>query len=525
MIGLVEKLNGSAFAPNNFLPSLNFQTADLFGYESQVRNMDLEYQFSCRVMVDLLKSRYGVAFERARDGIQKFVLEFLSQFVPDGNNLHIRAMSLLLQVPFGGQCQVWHTDEGDDDDDENDFVYSILIPCHRQSAPVFLKEISPKSGPSGEKPLLGLGDMVFWDAKHVVHAGSSADKVPPGHLLRAAVFISIGSKAPKIGAAQIHSGPDVDQWKKCAHPIIRFCVRCRRGVQPCEPRMKYCRLCVGNGFQAMAVVCQWCHESDDHLHSDTKLIIAGENQLLKAIWCGYATLCVHGNPHFVDMSSSERLLLHFDKDELCRGFSFWKDFMMRVVPDECFFEVKHCRMSSEAWTPWQYFFKCFVKKPRRERSVCPRCYGILRVTALLCGFSSLLEGSDSAPGSIPVFVASEKLSAHAGAYLTAFHVVQANADRLALDQIDENRILRALLWLESDDVTTHCSCHGWEEEFEGTVVPLSFHHQVRKCPGATLGSLSGLKQSKAVEIWGNLFFSRAVLQEGQKFVFFFALLI
>ena len=144
---------------------------------------------------------------------------------------------------------------------------------------------------------------------------------------------------------------------------------------------------------------------------------------------------------------------------------------------------------------------------------------------MLCGFTSLFHHSNLSNGSIPVFVVSNAVSAHAGACLDAFRLAQANTDRVLLDRFDVDRIARALLWLEGDGVTTHCSCSGWEEESEGTVVPLSFHHQVRKCPGATLGSLSGLKQSKAVEIWGNLFFSRAVLQEGQKFVFFFALVI
>lgn len=34
------------------------------------------------------------------------------------------------------------------------------------------------------------------------------------------------------------------------------------------------------------------------------------------------------------MSESERLLLHFDEGELCGGFSFCREFMLRIVPDE-----------------------------------------------------------------------------------------------------------------------------------------------------------------------------------------------
>ena len=523
LAGFVKNFNEIVFDRNSFSPLLDLKAVDLFGYQSQIRNMDFEYQYSCRVTVDLLQPGYGDDFERARDGIQNFVLEFLVPHVPEGSRLHVKAMSLLLQVPFGGECQVWHTDEAEDEDD---LVYSILIPCHRQSAPVFVTGFSPKLGPCGEKPLFGLGDMAFWDASSVVHAGSSADGVPPGHLLRAAVFISVGLRPSKAGDVIIHSGPDVEQWKDCSHPIIRFCVRCRRGVQPCEPRMKYCRLCVGHDrWQAKAVVCQWCHESDDHLHSDTKVGAVGENQVVNAAWRGYAspdrTLCVHGNPNFEALSESERLLAHFDEDELCGGFRFWAEFLQHVVPDEFYFKPVHRGLKPESWEPWRFFFKYFVDERHRGRSFCRRSYGLLKVTAFLCGFSSLFAHPDCniSDGSIPVFVPSNRMSAHAGSCLVAFRVAQANSQRVLLDQIADNRTARALLWLESDGVTTQCSCKGWKE-FEGTVVPLSFHHQVRKCPGVTLRCMRQ-DRSEAIEVWINLFISQAH-QDGVKFTISFA---
>ena len=529
LAGFVQSFNDIVFDPKSFLPLVDMRAVDLFGYRSQIRNMGLEYQFSGRVMVDLLEPGYGADFERARNGIRDFVLDQLVAFAPEGSVLLIRAMTLLLQVPFGGECQVWHTDEAGNED-ESDFVFSILIPCHRQSAPVFLTEMSRNLGPCGVKPVLAVGDMAFWDAINVMHAGSSADGVPPGHLLRAAIFIAVGSSPPKPGEVLIHSDPDVEQWKDCAHPIVRFCVRCRRGVQPCEPSMKFCSLCAGlDGCQATAVVCQWCHASDDHLHSRTSATSAAENQLVIDVWCGYASgdkmLCVHGNRYFQDMSESERLLLHFDEGELCGGFTFWREFMLRVVPDECYFQLCHRSMQPEVELPWKFFFKFFVNDPWRKRFECRRCYWIIRVSALICGFSSLFEHADSdhLSGSIPIFVASSKFSAHAEACFAAFRVAQANAEKLQMHQIDADRIRRALLWVEKDGVTTHCSCTSWAE-YPGTAVPLSFHHQVRKCPGAILDRFAVPQQSQAVNVWNELFVSQ-VVKKGEDVVSYFALLL
>ena len=514
---LVGNFNDIVFDGNSFLPLLDLKAVSLFGYHSHIRNMDVEYQSSCRVMVDLSEPGYGADLDKAMDAITSFVRDFLRPRFPEGFSLHIRAMSLLLQVPFGGECQVWHTDENED---EEGLVYSVLIPCHQQSAPVFLDKISWKCGPSGSKPLLRLGDMAFWDAMNVVHAGSSTDRVPPGSLLRAAIFVSVGSTASNSGEVQIHSGPDVEQWNECAHPIIRFCVRCRRGVQPCEPRMMYCRLCIGeNLFQATAVVCQWCHDSDDHLHSDAQLISAGENKLLQAVWCGFksddSTLCVHGNLHFELMSLCERLLVHFDQDELCQGFTFWRDFMLNVVPDEIYFKRVHRGLTPNEPLQWKFFIWKFVEHGKKRWN-CLRCYGLMRVTASLCGISSLFRHDTLPSGSLSVFVASNEMSVHAESCLAAFRVAQANADRVLLNQMNDDHIRTALLWLEGDNVTTHCSCSD-RNQFNGTVRPLSFHHQVRKCPGPTL--FVGVKeQSAAAEAWITKFVSVVKKRPGEDFV-------
>ena len=530
LVECVQRFNAATLHEISFLPKLNFEAHSLFGYQSHIRNMDREHQFSCRDVVDLLnpKNEMDSEVRGAREGLKNLVLELLRDREPDFKGvMHLKVMALLLQVSSGGQCQVWHTDE---DAADQELTYSILIPCHEQSAHIFLTAMDEKLGPIGVKPVLSLGDMVYWNARLVTHAGSSADRVPTGQFLHAAVFISVGSSPPESAVMKIHSRPDIDQWKKCAHPIIRFCVRCRRGVQACEPNMKFCGLCLESGqFEATAVVCRWCHDSDDHLHSRLLIPDAANNELVCAVWQGLGLnaperkLCVHGNPNFRVMSLSERLLLHFDKDELCGGFCFWRDFLRHVVPDESHFTPAHRGMDPEAPLPWKFFFKYFVDQGR-VRLVCRRRYVILRVTAMLCGFTSLFHHSNLSNCLIPVFVVSNAVSAHAGACLDAFRLAQANTDRVLLDRFDVDRIARALLWLEGDGVTTHCSCSGWEEESEGTVVPLSFHHQVRKCPGATLRISSGLKQPKDFDVWGNLFFSQ-VVNEGEEYFNFFSVKI
>ena len=514
----VENFNTSVFHDGTFLPKFDFKAGPLFGYKSYLDSddpgMENEYQYSCRALVNLLTLDCELDFKEARDGLSSFVLDLLLARLGDQAPTKIKAMSLLLQVPFGGECQVWHTDE---DHDDEEVVYSILIPCHRQSAPVFLETLDSKTGPSGVKPELSLGDMVYWHSSLVTHAGSSADLVPPGQLLRAAVFISVGIASRKDASAQIWSGPDADQWKQCIHPIIRSCVRCRRGVQACEPNMKFCRTCLGSGvFQAKAVLCRFCHESDDHLHCDTSLPDGGSTgiSLLRYLWQGLGLeftaiddgrLCIHGNKAFEDLSSPQRLLVHFHEDELQRGFQFWSDFFVHFAPDETIFTEAQ-RGGKEEYL-WNFFYLKFVVRGGKGR--CLRSLGILGVTSMICGFSSLVWRDDTSSGSIPVFMAEDNFATHSAAYVDAYRVANSNKDGLVLRQ-DDDRIARALDWLESKCGTTHCSCKSSEETPRG-ITPLSHHHQIQECPGPTFNTRSQIVsvQSPGVRaVWTDVFILR-----------------
>ena len=530
LVKRVQKLNELAFAANTFIPKLDFNAEGLFGYESNLsysplrnmesekvlsdtdlRNMEChEYAFSCRVLVNLLDAAFGSEFERARDELAEIALELLRESSPEGatlGTLHIKAMTLLLQVPSGGECQVWHTDE---DEDDSESIFSILIPCHQQSAPVFLTEIDPKVGPLGVKPPLSLGDMVVWQAKKVTHAGSSADGVPVGQFLRVAVFLSVGSSPPKPGAVSIHNGPDADQWKDCVHPIIRCCVRCRRGVQPCEPGMKYCRRCIGSSlFQATAVVCQWCHDSDDHLHTGSPVPLSScENKLLCAVWLGASVpdrrLCNHGNIAFDDMCPSERLLLHFDEEELRCGFQFWQQFLFFCVPDELLFPLVLRQIDSNEPRVWDLFYRKFVRGkmergPLCGKALCARTLAILRVTALICGFTSLYRSSGSAASTacFPIVMPIDSFEAHSDAYIGAYLIAKSNAESLVLDKTRDERFARALVWIESETATTHCSC----EISRGTESPLSGHHIIQKCPGPHLDKTKHYPRAHAWDIF------------------------
>jgi hypothetical protein len=475
-----------------------------------------EYKFSCRAVVDLLNSVYESDFETARDGISDLVLEFVRGIGHE--QPVIRAMSLLLQVPFGGECQVWHTDE---DQDAEEVVYSFLIPCHKQSAPVFLSGIDPKLGPSGFKPLLSLGDMAYWDASAVKHAGSSAERVPVGQVLRVAIFVSVGTKRPEPGFQIIHSGPDLEQWTHCVHPIIRSCVRCRRGVQACEPDMKFCVRCLGSGeFQATAVVCRWCHESEDHLHCETMIGLHGGKDVVQAVWRGLGLesnavgrrLCIHGNEAFQDMSLSQRLLLHFHEDELQRGFRFWSQFFLHFAPDHTIFSDGQRAALSED-DLWRLFDRKFVQS-KRVKARCSRSLGILRVTSMICGFSSLLWREDT---SIPVLMAVGMFEEHSVSYVEAFRIAKSNEDRLKLSH-DDHRIVGGLKWLETKVETTHCSC-GTTAPNQRASVSLSRHHTIKNCPGPTLVR-SHAVNPQAATVWSEAFIAH-VHKQGKLFVFFF----
>jgi hypothetical protein len=514
----VEKFNQIVFEAGTFRPKFDLHAMSLFGYQSYIRNMDDEedeYKFSCRAVVDLLNSVYGSDFETARDGISDLVLEFVRGIGHE--QPVIRAMSLLLQVPFGGECQVWHTDE---DQDAEEVVYSFLIPCHEQSAPVFLTGIDPKLGPSGLKPLLSLGGMAYWDASAVKHAGSSAERVPVGQVLRVAIFVSVGTKRPEPGFQIIHSGPDLEQWTHCVHPIIRSCVRCRRGVQACEPDMKFCVRCLGSGeFQATAVVCRWCHESEDHLHSETSIGLHGGKDVVQAVWRGLGLqsnaeerrLCIHGNEAFQDMSLSQRLLLHFHEDELQRGFRFWSQFFLHIAPDHTIFSDGQ-RFALSEDELWPLFHRKFVQS-KRGKSRCSRSLGILRVTSMICGFSSLLCRDET---SIPVFMAVDMFELHSAAYVEAYRIAKSNEDRLMFSHDD--RIARALNWLETKVETTHCSC-GTTAPNQRSSVSLSHHHTIQKCPGPTLLHPRAVKPH-ASTVWSAAFIAH-VHNQGKLFFFFF----
>lgn len=522
MLERVPKFNFTAFEADTFGLKIDFHTESLFGYEAHIRNMgdDDEYMFSCRAVVDLMNPVYGQDLETAREGLSEFVLEWMRGIGREEQT--IRAMSLLLQVPFGGECQIWHTDEDLEDDE---VVYSILIPCHQQSASVFLTDIDPKFGPSGIKPLLSLGDMVFWDASAVTHAGSSSDRVPVGQLLRAAVFVSVGCKLPKPGVQMIHSGPDVEQWTKCVHPIIRCCVRCRRGVQACESDMKFCVDCLGSGeFQATAVVCRWCHASEDHLHLKTPFLHIGENTIVGAVWRGLQPvrgLCVHGSVRFEGMRLSDRLLLHFHEEELRRGFSFWAEFIVHYAPDETILKRGHRALDPEDEKPWNAFHRLFVQQRGVSRKRCPRSVQVLRVTSLICGFSSLFlpDSTQSSTGHIPVLSSLDKIATHSVAYVDAFRVAKSNVDRLVLDPDAGDRIERALLWLGTRVETAHCSC-GTTAPFQAST-PMSHHHKIQQCAGPSLSrNYKQLLDSDAAAKWNDVLFSH-VRNEGMLFSFQF----
>jgi hypothetical protein len=518
----VEIFNRSVFEDVTFLPKADLKARPLFGYKSYLGSDDpqhhREYQYSCRLIVDLLKADLGRDFEEARDGLSAFVLGLLRSKLADGAPTQIKAMSLLLQVPLSGECQVWHTDE---DQEDAEVVYSVLIPCHRQSAPVFLDGLDAKTGPTGVKPVLSLGDMVYWVASLVTHAGSSADKVPPGQFLRAAVFMSVGmpSRKDDSTSAVIHSGPDVDQWTKCVHPIIRTCVRCRRGVQACEPNMKYCPTCLGSGaFQATAVLCQWCHDSDDHLHVQLKVPVPKRTNLLRYLWQGLGLaptaverrLCIHGNAAFQDMSSSQRLLLHFHEGELRRGFTFWSQFFLHFAPEQTIFKDGQRAALSEHEL-WKIFYGKFVQSKRRKQR-CSRSLRILGVTSMICGFSSLVCRDNT---SIPVFLAVDMFQTHYAAYVEAYLVAKSNKDRLMLSHDD--RIGRALSWLESEGGTTHCSCGCSDESLAES---LSKHHRIQECPGPIFvqPNVVPAQSSDVRAVWINVFISQ-VGEKGMHFVF------
>ena len=47
LAGFVKNFNEIVFDRNSFSPLLDLKAVDLFGYQSQIRNMDFEYQYSC----------------------------------------------------------------------------------------------------------------------------------------------------------------------------------------------------------------------------------------------------------------------------------------------------------------------------------------------------------------------------------------------------------------------------------------------------------------------------------------------